>query len=159
MPLAILPYHRPDEAVVRADGRGGKLRAVDCYVGGVTVQAFVDTGAEVSVGNMALLAGLARHHPIPAGQETIRVTGVTGGYVDCQRVMPGRMIMPGMEIENFELAIADLKIFELWGLAHSPALFIGMDMLRQFNEVVIDYGRGQYRFDLSATGPWLIRQS
>src|SRR5262249_10854751 len=89
MPHTVPSFHRPDEAVVRADGRRGKLRAVDCLVGGVTVQAFIDTGAEASVGNLALLAGLNRRHPIPVGQETIRITGVTGGYVDCPRVKAG----------------------------------------------------------------------
>jgi hypothetical protein len=50
------------------------------------------------------------------------------------------------------LAIADLQIFELWGLTKTPALLIGMNYLRSFSRVSIDYGREEFRFEMADLG-------
>jgi hypothetical protein len=36
-------------------------------------------------------------------------------------------------------------------LTHSPALLIGMNLLRQFSRVSVDYGLKELRFDLAAS--------
>jgi len=61
---------RQNEARVRASGTAGHLRAVDCTVDGVAATAFIDTGAEVSAGNAALLAAL------PPARRTDRLADV-----------------------------------------------------------------------------------
>ena len=53
---------RPNEARLRTYGSAGHLRALDCAVNGVSASAFLDSGAEVSVGNSALLAALLARH-------------------------------------------------------------------------------------------------
>ena len=35
---------------------------------------------------------------------------------------------------------------DVWGLADSPALVIGMDLLVQFEEVALDFGRSAVKF-------------
>jgi hypothetical protein len=51
---------------------------------------------------------------------------------------------------NCALVVADLQIFDLWGLAERPALLIGMNFLRQFARVSIDYGSQELQFDLAS---------
>jgi hypothetical protein len=46
--------------------------------------------------------------------------------------------------------IADLQVFDIWGLSPKPALLIGMNYLRQFLIVSIDYGLKEIRFDLAS---------
>ena len=48
------------------------------------------------------------------------------------------------------LAIADMQIFDVWGLSREPALLIGMNFLRQFAQVSIDYGMKEIHFDLAS---------
>jgi hypothetical protein len=48
------------------------------------------------------------------------------------------------------LVIADFLVFDVWGLRQRPALLIGMNLLRQFGRVSIDYGLKELRFDLAA---------
>jgi len=43
-----------------------------------------------------------------------------------------------------------MQIFGIWRLTHEPALLVGMNFLRQFAQVSIDYGRKEIRFDLAS---------
>jgi predicted aspartyl protease len=141
---------RPDENVVSVDGYSGRLRAVNCRVDGVHAYAFIDSGAEVSVGNTALLSALLEHSPAYATSETAQLTGVTGGSVTGSVTRVSQVHLGGFSFSDDGLVIADLQVFGLWGLASRPALFIGMDVLRQFAQVVIDYGRKEYRFEFAS---------
>jgi hypothetical protein len=141
---------RPDENVVSVDGYSGRLRAVNCRVDGVHAYAFIDSGAEVSVGNTALLKALLEQSPAYATAETAQLSGVTGGSVTGSVTRVSQVRLSGFSISDDALVIADLQVFELWGLASRPALFIGMDVLRQFAQVVIDYGRKEYRFEFAS---------
>ena len=157
-PVSIL-YRRPEEAIIKAGGAHGKLTAIDCFVDGVTVAAFLDTGAEVSVGNTRLLNSLASHRPFNPGDEVVRISGVTGGVLDCHVVTLSHLTLPELEFQDCPIAIADLQIFDIWGLSKRPALFIGMDLLRQFAEVTMDYGRKEYRFVMGKDAPARLRLS
>jgi len=141
---------RPDESVVRAGGNAGRLRSVDCHVDGIRACAFIDSGAEISVGNRALLRGLVASDAAYATGETAELTGVTGGSVSGRVTRVDRVHVGGLEFSDTGLVIADLQIFDLWDLAERPALFIGMDVLQQFSRVVVDYGRKEYRFEFAS---------
>jgi hypothetical protein len=54
-----------------------------------------------------------------------------------------------LEFTDCPLVIADFQIFDVWGLHRHPALLIGMNFLRQFSKVSIDYGLKELRFDLA----------
>jgi len=140
----------PDETIIRTQGASGHLRAVDCRVDGVLARAFLDSGAELSVGNPPLYAELASRGAVYAAREPVELTGVTGGTVSGRVVDVGRIGLPGVDFGSTSLVIADLQIFDLWGLAGKPALFIGMDALRRFAKVTIDYGRKEYRLEFAS---------
>jgi predicted aspartyl protease len=142
---------RPNEERVQVSGDNGHLRAVDCRVGTVRSTAFIDSGASVSVGNEKLFAALYDSDPRYNKIGVIPLTGVTGGQIDGAVTLVDKIRLKALNFSNCALVIADLQIFDLWGLAQTPAVLIGMNYLRQFANVSIDYGNKELRFDL-ATG-------
>jgi len=140
----------PNEARVKVLGSRGHLRSVDCGVDGVAAAAFVDTGAEVSVGNSALFRALVDDHGALFEPGVVPLSGVTGGEIDGRVTRAGRVRLTGFEFTTAEIVIADIQIFDLWGLAERPALLIGMNYLRSFSSVSIDYGLKELRFDFAS---------
>jgi predicted aspartyl protease len=151
------PRHRsrlvlqdPREAYVPVGGERGHLRALNCSVDGIATICFLDTGAEISVGNGKLLEAMQDNAPTRRPLGMVPITGVTGGVINAT-VTDTRLIrLHGINFTNATIAIADMQIFEVWGLTHSPALLIGMNFLRQFSQVSIDYGMKEIQFDLAS---------
>jgi hypothetical protein len=46
-----------------------------------------------------------------------------------------------------QVTYADMHVFDIWDLKDTPALVLGMDLLGQFEEVALDFGRSQVRFE------------
>ncbi len=138
---------RDNEARIRTVGSSGHLRAVNCSVDDVHSAAFIDSGADVSVGNMSLFNALARRNPAYGNLGPISLTDVTGGETSGNFTIAKKIQIMDLEFTDCPLVIADFKIFDLWGLAQRPALLIGMNFLRQFSKVSIDYGLKELRFD------------
>lgn len=53
----------------------------------------------------------------------------------------------GLHLGNVQVTCADMHVFDIWGLKDSPALVLGIDLLSQFEQVALDFGRSQVRFD------------
>jgi predicted aspartyl protease len=139
-----------DESRIRASGSAGHLRAVDCSVDGVTATAFIDTGAEVSAGNSSLLAALLARRRVRYDIEAMPLTDITGGEISGEVTIVNKIQLMELEFTGCPLVIADFQIFDVWGLRGQPALLIGMNFLRQFSKVSIDYGLKELRFDLAS---------
>lgn len=135
---------------MRTLGTSGRLRASNCRVNGVRAAALVDTGAEVSVSNPALYVALQRH---TANRQVLHgevgLYGVTGRKVIGLDINIDEIRLDRLELTYTELVVAGLEVFDLWGLSNEPALLIGMDCLRRFSRVSIDYGRWELRFDVA----------
>jgi predicted aspartyl protease len=144
-------WGRENEARIRASGSAGHLQAVDCMVDGIAATAFIDSGAEVSAANEPLLAALARRNPSFGEAGRIRLIDITGGEIlgKVARVKEIRLTA-ALTFTDCPLVIADFLVFDVWGLRQRPALLIGMNLLRQFERVSIDYGLQELRFDLAA---------
>jgi predicted aspartyl protease len=142
---------RENEARIRASGSSGHLKALDCKVDSISATAFIDTGAEVSAANDPLLAALARHNPSFGDRGRIRLIDITGGEILGKVAMVNRIrLTEALTFTDCPLVMADFLVFDVWGLRHRPALLIGMNLLRQFERVSIDYGLQELRFDLAA---------
>jgi predicted aspartyl protease len=141
---------RQNEARVRTFGSSGHLRSLDCRVDGVPAAAFIDSGAEVSAANAPLLAALARRNPSFGEIGNIELIDITGGQIIGKVAMVKQIRLPGLQFDDCPLVIANFQVFKAWGLLHSPALLVGMNLLRQFSKVSIDYGLKELRFDLGA---------
>lgn len=141
--------YNPNESVVRADGSHGRLKAVNCKVDGVRAVAFIDSGSQATIGNSHLAAELQRRGAKYDEKNEVTLTGVTGGAV-AGRLMSMRVIEFGnVDFNQNALIVADMPVFDVWGLSNRPALFIGMDFLRLTSQVTIDFGRREYHFKLA----------
>jgi predicted aspartyl protease len=138
-----------NEVRIRTTGSSGHLRAVNCVVDGVAATAFIDTGAEVSAGNASLLAALSGRGPARREVDSIPLTDITGGEILGNVTMVDKIQLMEVEFTHCPLVIADFQIFNVWGLTRQPALLIGMNFLRRFSKVSIDYGLKELRFDLT----------
>jgi predicted aspartyl protease len=145
-------WARENEARIRASGSSGHLQALDCTVDGIPATAFIDSGAEVSAANAPLLAALARRNPTFGEIGTIRLIDITGGEIFGKVAMVHKIqLTAALTFIDCPLVIADFRVFDVWGLRQRPALLIGMNLLRQFARVSIDYGLKELRFDLAAS--------
>ena len=138
-----------DEALIPVVGRFGHLRTIHCIADGIRVAAFIDTGAEVSVGNAKLLEVLMDKDPTYLKPGIVPLTGITGGVVQGNITTVNKVQLDSLVLDGCNIVIADLQIFKLWELSDRPALLIGMNFLRQFSEISIDYGRKELRFELA----------
>lgn len=143
-------YVPPYEARIDAVGRYGHLRSVDCRVDGISTTTFLDTGAEISLGNSKLFEALMERDPKYATPQTLPLSGVTGGFIQGRVTTIHQMRFGSLIFGDCDIAIADLEIFDIWGLSEQPALLIGMNFLRGFDRVAIDYGLKELRFDMAS---------
>ncbi len=142
---------RENEARIHASGSSGHLQALDCMVDDIPATAFVDSGAEVSAANEPLLAALAKRNPSFAAVGSIHLIDITGGEIWGKIAMVNKIrLAAALTFTDCPLVIADFLVFDAWGLRQRPALLIGMNLLRQFGRVSVDYGLQELRFDLAA---------
>jgi predicted aspartyl protease len=134
---------------VPARYRFGQLTVVDADVDGVPIVAFLDSGSQTTVGNGALLRGLDRRRPSFA-ERTRRVTilSATGQTADAELGVLPDLRLGGLRIRNVSAAFSDLHAFQIWDLTTRPAILIGMDVLRHFNKVELDFVDKQVLFYL-----------
>lgn len=151
------PPPSPDASVVivPARHRFGQLTIVDAEVGmGLPITVFLDSGAQSTVGNLALRDSALRHDPALALRTTrVQLVGATGQTVsgDLAR-LPG-LRLGGLRIGNLSCVFADLHTFKIWGLDGRPAMLIGMDVMRHFSAIELDFARRRviFRAPSSAT--------
>ena len=140
----------PDPArgiVVPAQYRSGQLVIFDADVDGVPVRAFLDSGAQITCANLAMRDVLIRERPEMAGRMIdTQLLSATGQTSPAQLAPLPRLRLGGMELNNIRAAFAPLHIFSLWGLNDRPAILVGVDVLRHFDEVSLDFGRREVTF-------------
>ena len=117
----------------------------------MSTAAFVDSGAEVSAANGPLLAALARRNPNFGVVGDMELIDITGGQIQGKVAMVKQIRLPGLALDDCPLVIANFQVFKSWGLTRTPALLIGMNVLRQFARVSIDYRLKELRFDLASS--------
>jgi predicted aspartyl protease len=123
------------------------LLLIRALVGGVRVQAFIDTGAQATIGNQAMRAALVRRHAEGAAAE---VTDVTTESQNAEAFPCPPIELGGVHIRMSSIIYRDLPIFEHWHLSHEPALLIGMDALGLLEVFIIDYPRHELQLRLAA---------
>lgn len=135
---------------VQARFRDGRLTLLNAQASGQNILAFLDSGSEVTVGNTALRRQLGgRLKPLdPTLFPDIPVIAATGAEVNGALGVLPMLKVGGLTVFNMPMVFADLHTFSLWGAADTPALLIGVDLLRQFTSVDLDFGSGQVLFHL-----------
>ena len=136
----------PNTIVVEARRRLGQLILADSTIDGEKIDVVVDTGAQVSLGNLALRSRLMRRSSGYTVQP-ITLLGVTGGTLTAEYTRVDRLRIGRAEIIGLPVAFADAYPFRKLKL-RKPALLLGMDALRMFTRVTVDFANKQASFVL-----------
>ena len=141
----------------------GGLLSVPGEIGGVHVDAIIDTGSQHTLGNLALYEALYAHE---RGKGTYLAADVYGAT---KQVGAGKLqLAPPIDLGPFKIAgvalvFGDFHIFKVWGKADRPAMVLGMDVLGTLNAFVIDFAHEEiaidsgYIYDSAARPPLACR--
>lgn len=118
--------------------RGGLL-VIDVTVGDVRAAAVIDTGAERSLGNMALLKAVQKKRRTEPGHLETTVLGATENTAKGRVELTPAISLGDTEINGLWLTYGDFHIFRVWDMNEKPALILGMDVLGTLRGFVLDY--------------------
>lgn len=143
-----LPGSDPSDVVVQAKSLHGQLVVTDAYYRGTRVRVVLDTGSVISMGNLALRAKVARKQ---SGFIPVTVSSVTGATMTADYTQIGEVSLGSVTFQNLPVAFADAAPFRQLGLNDRPAILLGMDALKQFRRVDIDFANREVRLALPRT--------
>lgn len=141
---ATLGGNRGFEIVVQARRRSGQLIMTNAIIDGVKTDIVIDTGSDTSIGNRALQRALARRRK----SETTRLQSVTGQTIMADISLARELKLGSMTMTNATLVFADTPAFAKLGLDKRPAMLMGMNQLRLFHRVAIDFATKRILFDM-----------
>jgi predicted aspartyl protease len=140
------------EIVVPARFRFGQLIIVAADVAGRPVTAFLDSGSQSTVGNLALrrlVLGTARD---PKARLFVTpLYSATGQTAQGEVAELPPLRIGGLTLRSVLTAFADLHVFDLWRLQDRPTILIGVDVMKAFEAVTLDFGRREVVFTLPST--------
>jgi hypothetical protein len=140
----------PGEIVIVARRQRGQLILTEVKAGGLSLDAVIDTGSEITIGNLALRDKLLRRRD---KLWTVAATGVTGQTVDLQIGRIRELRLGPVILRDVPIAFADVPPFRVFGLSNGPALLLGTDILESFRRVSLDFRARKVRFQLRRCGP------
>jgi predicted aspartyl protease len=137
------------EVSVMADARFGRLAIANARVSGVRCVAFIDSGSGASMGNMALADAIKiRVRRRPESSMAIRLIGAAGEATLGELRVVRSIELGALRMTNLPLVMADLHIFDVWNLNSRPAVLLGVDVLKMFARVELDFGSDRVKFRL-----------
>lgn len=136
-----------DAIVVTARSLFGRLVLVDADVEGEKVVVVLDTGSEVTVGNEALRRKLERKRKLKPTRP-IELISVTGGTIMADYTEMDRMRLGNVSISHMPIAFAKVHPFTQLQLEDRPAMLLGMDTLKLFSRVSVDFAKKKVSFQL-----------
>ena len=154
--MAVVPANTPDfreepgTIVVEARRKNGRLIVTEATANGRNIVVVVDTGSQVTIGNEALRKALRRSDLLPQTYpvDLISVTGdkITGDYMFLRDLEIG-----GVGMKNLAVVFAPAHTFRQLGLEEKPAILLGMNAMRAFKKVSIDFAHRRLRVILPQT--------
>jgi predicted aspartyl protease len=117
----------------------GKLLMVRANVANVRARAIIDTGAQASIGNLALHEALERNRQREGTRDAI--TGATGDTQYGEGLSIRSIVIGGLIVQNAHITFGDMHIFSHWDASEEPTILIGMDVIGLLDTLVIDYHR------------------
>jgi len=131
------PRATSGEIIVTARRRYGQLVLADADANGQRIYAVVDTGSNVTIGNIALRDRLVRRRR--ADTASMEIVDVAGHVVIGQYARINGIRIGPAKISNATIAFSDAHAFARFGLDTKPSMLLGMDLLRGFRRVSIDF--------------------
>ena len=158
--MGVTPSKAPDfvaesgTIVVEARRRHGRLMFTRAVADGANAVVVVDTGSEITIGNPALRRRLLGKHEL--GQ-AVEIETVAGEKIVGELYTVGVLDLDGVLLKRMMIAFTVSPVFAQLDLADRPALLLGMNALRGFDKVSIDFATRRVRFllpdDSMASGP------
>ncbi|MBQ1543545.1 hypothetical protein C5708_13765 [Caulobacter sp. CCUG 60055] len=133
------------DLVAPAARRAGQLTLVKARLGRAPMTVFLDSGAETTIGNMALRNLAATGFPKTQWSRTT-IISATGQQMDGDWAVLPELKLGGLDVRNLLTIFADLHTFAIWNMLEEPALLLGVDVLSQFEFVSLDFARSEVRF-------------
>ncbi len=166
--MTIVPSATPDfraepgTIVVAAWRKNGRLVVTDASANGQHVTVVVDTGSEVSVGNRALRDRL-RGRGLANGFQSVELQSVTGDKIIGDYMIISKLDIGGISLDHLAVVFTEAHTFKQLKLDKTPALLLGMNAIRAFRKVSIDFANRKFRVvlpehsalatELAAAGP------
>ena len=136
----------PGEIVIIAHKKRGQLILTEVRAARQRLDAVIDTGSEITIGNTALRDKLVAKNR--AKFYEVEAIGVTGVHVKMQIARIDELQLGPITLHDVPIAFADVPPFKLFGLSEQPALLLGTDILETFRRVSLDFGARRIRFQL-----------
>ncbi len=128
------------EGLRAVTGRFGQMMLTQVTVDGQPTVAFIDSGAQYSIGNRALQRAVAaRRRDGVRLSRAVPLYGVTGQSLSADLAQVDDLRLGSTRLGPTPLLFADLHCFQTLGLSDRPALLIGADLLGRFREVTLDF--------------------
>ena len=128
-------------------GRFGQMMLTQVTVDGQPTVAFIDSGAQYSIGNLALRRAIAaRRRDGGRLARSVPIYGVTGQSLSADLARVDDLRLGATRLGSTPMLFADLHCFQTLGLSERPALLIGADLLGRFREVTLDFPAGTVNF-------------
>ena len=136
----------PGEIVVIGRRYRGQLILTQVRAANIQLEAVIDTGTQITIGNLALRDKLIRKN---RGKFiTVPVTGVTGETINIEIAKVAELQLGPVVLHDVPMAFADVPPFRLFGISDKPALLLGTDILESFRRISLDFRSRKVRFQL-----------
>jgi predicted aspartyl protease len=133
-----------DAIVVRGRLKRGHLIVTRANANGVPITVVLDTGSEMTMGNAALRAKLEAKKRLGVG-ERIEMMSVTGRMLVGEAFFLKHVEIGDVVLKDLVVMFSDAPIFRSLNLENRPAALFGMNAMRAFDRVSIDFARKQLR--------------
>lgn len=136
-----------ESILVTARSRLGQLVLTNAGLGpeDESIWVVVDTGAQFSIGNGALRRFVMRERGL-GEQQKMDLISVSGEKMEADYIVVRRLRIGGMIISQLPIAFADVHPFRRFGLTRERALLLGMDVLRQFDQIGLNFANRTVQF-------------
>ena len=145
-----------DTIVVTARVRNGRLILTQARAENTALTLVVDTGAQVSIGNEKLRRKLTRGGKMKR-TGFVELHSVTGEKLNGEYMIVRELTVGGITLKRLPVVFADSHAFRRLGLDDKPALLLGMNALRSFDRVSIDFARKKLKVVLPEEGSLQVR--
>jgi len=146
----LLPIDKdPDTIVVTAKQRNGRLVLTNARVDDHNVAVILDTGSQVTIGNLALRRRLLRgNRNALERMGQVQLRSVTGDNIVGEYMVIKKLEIGGATITGLAVVFADAHTFKQLKLDKGPAMLLGMNAMRVFDRVSIDFANKKLRLML-----------
>ena len=131
------------DIIVRARPKLGQMIITDARVNGVKTAVIIDTGAQNTIANPALISKLRGRKG-----DDITTVDVLGTQLLSKSLMVRTLQLGDVVLSSVPVAITDSPIFAALGLGDKPALVLGIGNLQVFDRVAIDFPTRRILFDV-----------